>query len=462
MFPPYLTIDHLEERTTDDPQLLAVFPWNDTDVPVSSYIHLHFSGKSAPLVCKIWVNATLAYEHGVGFDPDYSGPKSTANTTTSAGYGAPNGLRVLIDKTVNFLSAQPVTVTYLYEDNTGRTLSGEFQFTCTDTTLPTLDSVVLGKGSAKEIVLTFSEPLASIDLTIVSMDGFVPAIASTTIAGAIVYVKLADELSFQATYYLRAYVTDLAGNTTPPLMPITADVTTEDYHIDCRDKMPQYWLDKFDDDGNLRKLCNLFSEVLSLSFKDTDYYRLMWDYDECYDEHVDRMIESFGAEGLLTEFVSKRKLLSVLFEIYRRKGIKVDLAGVIRTLVGVAPKIEEWYEDRFRIGYSKLNGTDRLIGDRTLDPFHFRVIFEASWRKNRFRIGYSKLDGPDSLIGDIAVDPSLDDDDGSLTDAQRKTVERIVKAIKPANTTFTIVEPSETITYWRIGHSKLNGPHRLC
>lgn len=458
MFPPYIIVDHLEERVENDPQLLGVFPWNDINVSVDCMIYLYFSGKAAPSVCKIWINDVLAYEYGVGYHADYNGPQSLAALKISAGYGAANGLRVIVDKVVDFMSAQYVIVRYRYEDATGRDIEGSFQFDCADSVAPTLDSVVLGKGSAKELVLTFSEPLATATVTLASTDGYVPAIASTTINGAVVYVKLDDELSFQATYSIEADVTDMSGNAAT----LSTKVTTENYHLNCREKMPQYWLDNLDEHGHLGRLCDLFSEVLSLSFKDVDYWRLVWDYDECYDVHVDAMIESMGAKGLLTEYVSKRKVLSVLFDIYKRKGIKNDLSGVIKTLVGVAPLIEEWWEDRFRIGYSKLNGPDRLIGDINIDPFEFRIIFGASWFKNRFRIGYSKLNGPDSLIGDITVDPFLDEDDGSMSDVQRQTVERIVKAVKPANTTFIIVEPTLTPTYWRIGHSKLDGPDRLC
>jgi len=424
MIPPYFIIDHLEERVTLDPQLLAVYPWNDTSVPVDCLIHLHFSGKAACAFCMITVNDTVAYMYPPGaFDPDYSGPKSTANTTTSAGYGAANGLRVLIDKVVDFTSAQSVTVEYQYRDATGRTMQGTFLFACADSTPPTLDSVVLGKGSAKELVLTFSKPLATATITLSSTDGYVPDIASTSISGAHVYVKLADELSFESTYAITADVTDLAGNTPFPLLDT---FTTENYHLNAQSKMPEYWLDNLDDDGMLAKLCDLFSEVLSLSHKDIDYYRLMWDYDECYDAHVDRMIESFGAQGLITEFITKRKLLSVLFEIYRRKGIKVDLAGVINTLVGITPQIEEWFDNRFRIGYSKIGGTDRIIGDYATDPFTFRVIFSRA-----------------------------------LTDAERQTVTRIVKAVKPANTTFSIIEPVTLPTYFRIGYSKIGGPDKI-
>ena len=141
MIPPYFIVDHLEERTSNDPQLMAVYPWTDTDVPVDCLIHLHFSGKNAPSVCKVWFNSTLAYEYGVGFHADYSGPKSTANTTTSAGYGAANGLRVLIDKTVDFTSHAYVEVEYHYEDSTGRLVAGDFRFTCADSTPPTLRSM---------------------------------------------------------------------------------------------------------------------------------------------------------------------------------------------------------------------------------------------------------------------------------------------------------------------------------
>jgi len=425
-------------------------------VPVDSLIRLHFSGKSGVFLCKVWVNDVLAYEYGVGFHADYAGPKSAANATTSAGYGAANGLRVVVDKTVDFASAQSVAVVYRYNDVTGRTISGMFQFQCADSTPPILDSIVLGKGSAKELVLTFSEPLATAEITLTSTDGHVPTISDVTITGAAVRVMLDDELSFQSTYTVSADVTDLAGN----VAAIAMDTTTENFHIDCRGSMPEYWLSDLDDDDNLAKLCDLFSEVLSLSFKDVDYFRLLWDYDECYDAHVDAMIEGFGADGLLTEFVSNRKVLSVLFDIYRRKGIKIDLAGVINTLVGVRPYIEEWYDNAFQLDASYLDGPDHLIGDREIDPFEFQLIF-GSWFEGKFQLDGSCLDGPDSLIGDITVDPFVVSEYTSLTTAQRQTVIRIVRAIKPANTMFKIVEPESTPVYFQLNESYLDGPHGL-
>lgn len=411
-----MEIDLVEDRAEDSPVLALAYPWTDTSVRRDAVLALYFTGKSGPQSLTVSVNGDTAYSYGTGFLAPYNGPYSSETLWKSQGYVDPNGIKVNVDRTGDYDAGASVRVDYAYEDDKGRALKGSFTFMVEDYAAPTLHRVVLGKGSARELLLYFDEALESASVDLTSDDGFVPGIVSTEITGSLVRVTLDEEMSFEASYEVSYTVADTSGNEASG----AETVATEAYHLDCSEKMPAYWLARLDEDGNLKALCDLFSEVLSLAHKDIDYYRRFYDVDEAYSNHVTRHLRAFGGHGLVTDFVTERRLLRMLFDLYRKKGIKVDLPGIIYSLVGVTPQIEEWWEDKWTLGVSRLGEGTVLADGSESGPFTFRVIFGRA-----------------------------------LTDAERQTVERALDFARPANTQYIIVEPVTEEGYWTLGVSKL-------
>ncbi len=435
---PLIYLDKIEESSAPDPQLVWAYP-RGVDVPVGCSVFLRLSACAEAAGVRITINGAVAFENLAGpanFYSPWDGPASAFTPHASPGSGVNNEADVLLDHTSDYIGAEHVVVGYEFADVAGRTLAGLFDFTVEDAVAPVFERVIV--EDRRRIALRFDKILADATLTLSSVNGFVPTVAEAGVDGTDAYLLLADDLSFASDYQIVFEVHDLAGNLTvgggvgfggPP----PATFSTEAYPVDVSLRMPRWWMEH-DDQGLLRFLCNLISEIMSQAYADSARAPEALDPSTAYDTEIESFLASIGWPfGGLME---KRKAASIALDVYRRKGIRDYLPGLIYTFVGITPQIEEWWDGRFRIGYSKIGrtiptdplptSTDRISGTPPADRWTFRVIFSRT-----------------------------------LTTLERRAVVRVLDFAKPAGTTYGIVEPTTDPTRFHVGYSYIGGPDSI-
>lgn len=414
---PRILIDYVQQVSSLNPILLYGSPWETENADVDSIITVSLSCRdTAPTLALVWIDDVLAFELGgtPEFKPGFQGGSSKKVAWQSTGCAANNNLDVYIDKQTPLPSRSTVRVRYLVMDGLSWSTDGSFTFDTEDADAPVLERTWI--EDQRTIALKFDEDIKTASATVTSGDGYVPGTPTVTVSGDTVLLTFADELSFASEYTVDYVVTDMSDEETDD----EAVVSTDDYPVNVAARnVPEHWLNT-DEHGFLLKLANLVSEVVGLAHKDVDYMLSIYDVNEMYDAHVSDMLASFGYD-FLTGFVSDRKVLSLLFSIYKNKGVKEQMAGIIYTLVGIAPYIREWWTGKFVLDHDRLDH-GVLAGGTPTDCLTFTLVFSRA-----------------------------------LTTDERRTVERVVEFIKPANTLCLIEEPTSKAGYFMLNHSKLNG-----
>lgn len=425
---PLILLDKIEESTATDPQLVWAYP-RGANIPVECSIFLRLSACAEARDAIITIAGATACEYigGVAtFYAPWNGAASQVSTHPSPFFAVDNEVDILLDRATDFVGAEHVVVGYWFDDWAGKELVGTFDFTVEDAVPAVLERVIVEER--RRIALRFDKVLADATLTLSSPNGFVPAVAEAGVDGTDAYLLLADDLSFASDYSIIYVVHDLAGNLTvgggvgmggPP----PATFSTEDYPVDVAARMPRWWMEH-DDQGLLRLVCNLIAEIVGQAYADSARAPEIWDPSTAYDTEIDSLLASIGWPfgGLM----AKRKAASIALDVYRRKGIRYYLPGLVYTFVGIMPLIEEWWDGRFRIGYSKIGGTDRISGTPPADRWKFRVLFSRT-----------------------------------LTTLERQAARRVLDFAKPAGMSYRIVEPVTVPTRFHIGYSYIGGPDSI-
>jgi hypothetical protein len=426
---PRVHIDLVQLWSPGAAVLAYAFPRSVDDVPIDSLLYLSFSGLDQWAYCRIDVSVggaapETAYESGVGFSPGWAGPGSAENGWQSAGFAfVNNNLDITIEKETPWPEKSEIVISYRFDCVDGTWVESQYRFSTADETAPVFQRATV--EDMRRISLEFDEDLSqdSVAMTeallvLGSGNGFVPDIKEITASGRFLHIVLTEEMSYNAMYMVKFRVADMSGNITDA----GELVTMPDYPIKVQapGRMPQHWIAQDrEGEGNLDKLCNLVNEVLGLAHKDIVYSLDAWNADRAYSNHVRDMLKSLGYD-FLTKFISDRKAMTVLWDIYRRKGMRAHLPGIIYTLVGVQPAIEEAWDGVWTIGEDVL-GETTVVGDGSdVSEVTFRVVFSRA-----------------------------------LTDEERQTVRRVLDFAKPSNTLYVIDEPTEAVGIWTIGESVL-------
>ena len=199
-----------------------------------------------------------------------------------------------------------------------------------------------------------------------------------------------------------------------------------------------------DSSGDLQKfLVDLLQPSLDAQVAEQQRWLDQGDPDLANESTLAVMLESLGNpfEEIFTRDVDSRRLLvRVLVEVYRKLGIKDSIAAVVRTLTGieitdvVSPAV---YQKGFKLVID-------ILGDTAGVP----VVADPS----NTDFGYLSP-GPSFLRYSFTVTvPS------ALTQDQRELLTTIIKKIKPAHTHFLgFTEPSvpPVINHMALGFSKL-------
>ncbi len=223
-------------------------------------------------------------------------------------------------------------------------------------------------------------------------------------------------------------VTDLNNN--PVLPPYDAAVFTgfrpvrpANRRFNLWELIPKYNR-RIDETGDLRRFIDCLQEVLDLLLAEIDRFPEIWDIERAPESFLDLILGDLGNPFLfdLSE-LGKRRLASVLIELYRQKGTATGIQNAIRFFLGLEVEIVPFTADVMSLGESEL-GVDWILGpsDRfALYSFNIRV-------------------------------------DETLTDTQREQIRAIVESTKVAHTHFIdFLEPSAppSLDHWELGTSEL-------
>ncbi len=378
---------------------------------------------------RVWVDGALAFEGGgtpelrSGFDGLGSAVTATADT-----------LRVVLAPTAFFASEAVVEVRVVATTVGGaHALDQTYRFTIEDRTAPRL---VAGQATgSRSLRLGFDEPVAVVDpegfaLTALDAPAVPVVVVDATAEGSTVHLTLDTELTPDARYRVSVSgVADLAGNLLlPPFHQTTVPgfrpPRPEARRFDLWSMLPKYNR-REDVTGDLARLVACLQETTDLLLAEVDRFPEVFDLERAPEPFVDLILEDLGNPFPFDlDALGKRRLASVLVEMYRQKGTARGIINAVRFFLGV--------EIRAITAYA---GEALVLGESEL--------------------GVDWVLGPSSRFARYAFDVVVD---VPLTTAQRAQLRAIVEYLKPAHTHFvTLVEPSPPafIDHWELGVSEV-------
>lgn len=378
---------------------------------------------------KVWIDGVLAFDGGTvpevqaGFD----GPRAEVIETSDT-------LRIVLDPLTPFVSEAVVTVRVVSQTTGGgHSLDRTYTFTAEDRTAP---RVVSAQAVApREVQVGFDEEVAITDISGFSLDAqrfpsvsVIPIDAVTR--GAVVTLTLHTEMTPDVPY--RVVVTgveDLFGN------PILAPDNTTTFlgfrpprpaprRFDLWSMLPRHNR-RTDDTGDLRRFIASLQEVLDLLLAEVDRFPDIFDLERAPGSFLDLILRDLGNPfPFELDELAKRRLSSVLVEMYRQKGTAIGIENAIRFFLGI---------DITAI--TAFTGTTLVLGESELG---------VDWEL-----------GPSDLFARYAFDVEVD---VPLSDTERRQIRAIVDYLKPAHTHFVdLIEPGVPLSYdhWELGVSEL-------
>ena len=378
---------------------------------------------------RVWGDGVLAFDGGGApeLQPGFDGPRAAVVETADT-------LRVVLDPAAPFASEAEVQVRVVSATAGGaHTLDETYTFTAEDRTAP---KVVAAQATAQRVVqLGFDEDVvvtAPAGFAIVPVD--LPAVpvvpVSATAQGTVVTLVLDTEMTPDVAYRVTATgVADLHGN--PVLPPDDAAVFTgfrpprpAARRFDLWTMLPRHNR-RTDATGDLRRFIACLQEVADLLLAEVDRYPDVFDLERAPEAFLDLILEDLGNPFPFDlDVLGKRRLASVLVEMYRQKGTAVGIENAIRFFLGI---------DITAI--TPFTGTTLVLGESELG---------VDWEL-----------GPSDRFARYAFNVEVD---VPLTGTQRSQIRAIVDYLKPAHTHFVdLIEPGPppTFDHWELGVSEL-------
>ena len=389
---------------------------------------------------RAYVGGVLAFEGGAvtEFKPGFDGPDSAVTLTSDT-------LTLAIDPTADFASLQTVNVRVVSATLVSAlALDLTYSFQIEDLTAPIVASAQA--TSAKTVRVSFDEAMRQLGDGD-SADALEPAnysfLSLTTPAVSVVPlsvrpaspsavdVELDIELSQFATYrVIVTNVEDVFGN---PIGETGNQADFVGFIPPGRPKQRSFELLRLlpeinrrqDLTGDLKRFMAVLQDVLELLLSEVDRFTDIIDPDRAPEAFLDLMLADLGNPFAfdLSE-LQKRRLVSVLVQIYKQKGSAAGIRNAIRFFLGVdVTAIDAFHGTTLVLGESEL-GVDWELGP--IDQF---ALYSFDISVNR-----------------------------TLTDAERLQTRQIVDFMRPAHTHFIdLIEPGAPafIDHWELGLSEL-------
>lgn len=376
----------------------------------------------------IYVGGVLAFQAGA-FQAGYDGPASASGV---AGLG---GLRVVIDPTADFTSEQSVTVRVV-SAMVGAlgAVDESHTFTSEDLIAPVLVSALA--IDALTVRLIFDEAVAigagfASSFSPVTLVAVPLVVVAQSASGENIDLTLDEEMTEGATYALSVSdVEDLSGNTATVDVEVVGFVASKPdrRRLDLTKWVPHRIL-SLDDrlTGDLRKFLGTLQDSVNVVMAWVDRIVEQNSYELAEPKWLDVLLADLGNPFPFTlDLAQKRKLASLLVQIYRENGTVSGVENAIRFFVGVTAQVVEFSKIGMQLGVSQLNV------DWTLGASDQRALYTFS----------------------IEVD-------GEITDEQYDQILTIAEYMKPAHTHIaSIVEITEP-DLWTLDQSKLNSGTKL-
>jgi phage tail-like protein len=405
----------------------------ETGVPINATLALELVDTGPDGVdratARVWVDGVLAFEGGAPIEiaAVFAGPLAGVTQTADT-------LRVVLHPVVPLASLATVHVRALAQTVGGATSLDEvYSFVVEDRTAP---RVVGAQALAQKTVrVAFDEPVlvpagATFVLTPKSAPAVPVVVASVSVDGSVALLTLDTEMTPDVLHEVAAVgVTDLFGNVVlgpydrasfsgfRPARPATR-------RFDLWRMMPKH--NRRDDDtGDLFRFIACLQEVTDLLLADVDRWPDIFDLERAPEAFVDLILRDLGNPfPFELDAMGKRRLASVLVEMYRQKGTAKGIQNAIRFFLGIdISAISPFNADTLYLGESEL-GIDWVLGPS--DRF----------ARYSFNVEVARI----------------------LTVRERQQLRAIVEYLKPAHTHFVdLVEPLPPVLpkHWELGLSDL-------
>lgn len=405
----------------------------ETGVPINAPLALELVDTGPDGVdratARVWVDGLLAFEGGAPIEiaAVFAGPLAGVTQTADT-------LRVVLHPVVPLASLATVHVRALAQTVGGAaSLDEVYSFVVEDRTAP---RVVGAQALAQKTVrVAFDEPVlvaagATFVLTPKSAPAVPVVVARVSVDGSVALLTLDTEMTPDVLHEVAAVgVTDLFGNVVlgpydrasftgfRPARPATR-------RFDLWRMMPKH--NRRDDDtGDLFRFIACLQEATDLLLADVDRWPDIFDLERAPEAFVDLILRDLGNPfPFELDGMGKRRLASVLVEMYRQKGTAKGIQNAIRFFLGIdISAISPFNADTLYLGESEL-GIDWVLGPS--DRF----------ARYAFNVEVERI----------------------LTVRERQQLRAIVEYLKPAHTHFVdLVEPLPPIlpNHWELGLSDL-------
>lgn len=378
---------------------------------------------------RLWIDGVLAFDGGgvPELQPGFDGPRAQAVETADT-------LRLVLDPAVPFASEATVTVHVVSRTNGGaHALDETYAFDAEDRTAP---KVLAAQATGQRTVhLGFDE-----DVVVTDPAGFAltplafPAVPLQAVAadaeGAVVSLVLDGEMTPDVLHeVVVAGVADVFGNPVAapddravfagfrPVRPATR-------RFDLWTMLPRHNR-RTDATGDLRRFVACLQEVADLLLAEADRYPDVFDLERAPEEFLDLILRDLGNPFPFDlDALGKRRLASVLVEMYRQKGTAAGIENAIRFFLGIDIA-----------AVTPFIGTTLVLGESELG---------VDWEL-----------GPSDRFARYAFNVEVD---VPLTVTERRQIRAIVDYLKPAHTHFVdLVEPMPppVFDHWELGVSEL-------
>ena len=432
---PTLSVDAVAAIVaTERPLLTNRDPGPDeANVPLGASVTMEIVDPGADGVAvgatKIWVDGALAFDGSVSppIATAFGGPRALVTEL-------PDTLRVTLDSITPFGSQAVIAVRVVAATKgAAGTLDETYSFSVEDRTAP---RVVAGVATApRTLRLAFDETVTASDVPSIAIRAItapaVPLTVTGVVAiGSILEVSVAPEMTPDAHYVVvAAGVTDLHGNLTQPpydrvelvgfrpARPLTR-------RFDLWSMLPKQNR-RADLTGDLARFIACLQEVTDLLLADVDRFPDIFDIERAPDTFLDLLLRDLGNPFPFDlDTLGKRRLASVLVEMYRQKGTAPGVRNAVRFFLGVEIQ-----------AITGLAETALVLGESELG-----VDWEPGPSDRFARYAFSLT------VGRV------------LTPSERRQLRAIVEYVKPAHTHFVdLVEPLPPVVpdHWEVGVSDL-------
>lgn len=417
----------------------------EADVLADTHIRLDIINTAAGAVdvtnTTITIGGVLAFDGNAGgFQAGFDGPDSAQ---TSIGVNGDTE-RWVFDLTTDLASLQEVEVCVNSQNVVATVFLIDecYTFTVEDLTPPLITEVVA--VDPKCVLVTFNEDVNDTALILenYSIDAvFDPALLTCVASVEAVSVERESsnqvtictdiEMSFWKPYELSASdVEDLNEN---PLAATVVPFTgfdpsfPENREFDLWTMLPRVNRER-DITGDLQRWICILQENTDQILYLVDQFSKIYDPDVSEEQYLNKMLTDLGNPfaGFILSEVDKRRLIRVLVQIYKQKGLKRGIVNVARFFLRIEIEVYPYTgdDDIWDLGLGEL-GIDTILGTSTQADLYSFVV----------------------------ESPVL------LTDEERRRLLQIIDYMKPAHTHLRRLDepfPPETYDHWELGFSELS------